>query len=130
VRIPLRTLSLCLTIGLTVAACGDDGGASSTANSLKDQATGAINQGAARVQAEALRALIKEKADNKSDQYTSMTVLEKAIDALPGDPTVVGLTDANGDGKDDDGKLEVQMNGEKACVSISGKDINVDNNSC
>jgi hypothetical protein len=130
VRIAHRTLTACLALGLTLAACGDDGGASSTANSVKNAAAGAVNQGAARIQAEALRGLIKEKADNKSEQYLSMTVLENAVDALPGDPTVSGLTDANNDGKDDDGKMEVQMNGENACVSISGKDINVDNNAC
>ena len=129
-RIAYRTLTACLALGLTLAACGDDGGVSSTANSVKNGAAAAVNQGAARIQAEALRGLIKEKAGNKSDQYLSMTVLENAVDALPGDPTISGLTDANNDGKDDDGKLDLQLNGEDACVSISGKDINVESKAC
>ena len=114
------------------AACGDStsSSVSATASSLKDQASAAIDKGTARAQAEALRGLIIQKSGNSSDRYTSMDVLEKAVDALPGDPTVSGLTDANNDGKDDDGRLQVDFNGQQACVTVNAKSIDVANGAC
>ena len=54
-------------------------------------------------------------------------MLQEAADGLPGDPTVEGIADTNGDGFDDDGRVEVRVEQERSCLTLpaSGDDIDV-----
>jgi hypothetical protein len=131
-RRPRRTrtalLGGALAVTLLFAACGDD--AKDTADSIKDQVGSAANTALARTQAETLRASIKAKGDGNADKYLSIAMLTEAAKSLPGNTTVNGITDANGDGKDDDGKMEVVVNDATVCVKISGTNTEVDDGAC
>lgn len=111
---------------LLLGACGDD----EDVDDARQDAEGLVNQSAVRVQAEAFRGLLKTKGDGDAVKYVSMTVLQDALDDLPGDVTSSGLADTNNDGRDDDGRVQLEVNGEKACVSITGTDTTVSNGAC
>ena len=121
-------LGALLALTLLAAACGDD--SKTATDAIKDSVGSAANTALARTQAETLRASIKAKGDNNADKYLSVTMLTEAIKDLPGNTTVNGLADANGDGKDDDGKMEVVVNDATVCVSISGTNTTVDDGKC
>jgi hypothetical protein len=59
-----------------------------------------------------------------------MSVLQEAARDLPRSPTVTGLSDGNGDGRDDDGKLEITIDESHSCVIVAGGDIDVTSNRC
>jgi hypothetical protein len=108
-----------------------------TVTSLNSAAAKAADDGikagtnaVARVQAEAFRLQVKNLASNDAGRWTSVTVLQQAAKDLPGKPTVSGITDANGDGKDDDGKVEIAVDQSEACVALSGADIDVSSGGC
>lgn len=113
-------------VALVLPACGDD----SDAGSVVDRAGDAVSQTAARAQAEALRGLLKTRADDDATRYRTVTVLNEAIKDLPGDTTVTGVADTDGDGLDDDGRVQVTMNGESACLAVSGTNTTVTNGAC
>lgn len=147
-----------LTALLLGAGCGDDttsGDLSRTATSLEDaarrtattlsdaankagdeaskkadDASNAVDKGLARVQAEAFRLQVKNLAKNDATKYTSVSVLRDAAKDLPASANVSGITDADGDGKDDDGKVSVTVDTSKACVTVSTSDIGVSSSSC
>jgi hypothetical protein len=120
-----RSLALAAVAVLALGACGDE-----DADRVVDGATELAEQSAVRVQAEALRALLKQKADGDADRYRSMTVLQDALDDLPGDVTSTGLTDSDGDGRDDDGRVQLEVRNEQACLSVIGTDTTVENGPC
>ena len=45
-------------------------------------------------------------------------VLEESVDDLPGEPEVTGIDDGDGDGRDDDGVVEVHVGDQRACLVI------------
>src|SRR5690349_4369107 len=93
----------------------------STTDSSKKTAENAANdikRGAAVVVADALRAAIKHEASDKHQPPRSIAVIEAAIHDIPGTPDVSGVVDANHDGLDDDGKLEVKVGNQYACLTI------------
>ena len=56
---------------------------------------------------------------------------ESAVD-VAGDPEVAGAADADGDGLDDDGKVQVNVGGASACLTLpaTGDDTNVEGGPC
>ncbi len=112
---------------LMLVSCGDD---APDAGQIADQAGDLASQSAVRVQAETLRGVIKERGDGDAAKYRSISMLSGAVDDLPGDTTVSGLDDRDGDGQDDDGKLELVINGERACVAIEGTNTTVTSGAC
>lgn len=125
-RRPGRFFAAAAIAVLALGACGDDDDTSS----VREEAGDLVDQSAVRVQAEAFRALLKQKAGSDAAQYVSMTVLRDALDDLPGEVTSSGLTDADGDGRDDDGRVQLEVDGSMACVSVSGTDTTVANGAC
>jgi hypothetical protein len=89
----------------------------------------AVDAGIARTQAELLRQRAKDLV-REGERLDSMSVLSEAARDLPRDPTVTGLTDGNGDGRDDDGKLEIAVDDSHACVIVAGTDIDVTSARC
>jgi hypothetical protein len=90
-----------------------------------------VNQVGARAAAEAVRAQLKAADLKDGESVRDMKRLNDAIDQLPGDPTVTGLTDKDKDGKDDDGDVLFTVGRESACLTAHDNGIvDVSNGSC
>jgi hypothetical protein len=109
---------------LSLSACGDDGG------SAVDSVNDTLAQAAVRAQAEAMRAVVKTRAGDDAASYRKVSLLSEAAKDLLGDTTVSGITDGDGDGLDDDGRVQLVMNGQRACFSVSGSNTTVSDGSC
>jgi len=127
----IRVLILPVLV-LAFAACSDETAdkAEDAVKSAGDDVQDATDTITARAQAEALRAAIL--ADDNATDVRSIVVLQESADDLPGDPKVTGIVDADADGRDDDGLVEVRVGDQAACVRLptSGGDINVDTEAC
>ncbi len=86
----------------------------------------------ARATAEAIRGSLKANKDADTKGVRSVTVIQQVVKDLPGDPTVTGIADSNGDGLDDDGQIQVDQDGQSACVTLppQGEDIQVTSGAC
>jgi hypothetical protein len=128
-----KTRSVCFVLAIMSAAwlsgCGDDSSAADKARDAAGQVDSAVDAGLARGQAEILRQRAKDFV-RQGESVASMSVLQEAARDLPSNPTVTGLADANGDGLDDDGKLEITIDKSHACVMITGTDIDVTSTRC
>jgi len=115
-------------------ACSSDttDDAKETVESAKDDAAEAADDATARGQAEALRASLKGNETADDEGARSVSVLRQAADDLPGDPDVSGIDDGDGDGLDDDGKVQITVDDSSACVSLpeTGEDIDVTDGDC
>jgi glucose/arabinose dehydrogenase len=102
------------------------------AQSVKEDAENAAGTVSANAVAQSLRAALKAKDLPNGTTERNVSVLRDAVRDLPGDPDVTGIEDRDGDGKDDDGKVQVNVGDQSACLTISrdGKDTNVDNGKC
>jgi hypothetical protein len=116
---------------LLLSACGDDNAddAADRARDAAGQIDDAVDAGIARTQAEILRQRAKDLV-RQGESLDSMSVLQEAARDLPRSPTVSGLNDGNGDGRDDDGKLEITIDESHSCVIVAGGDIDVTSNRC
>lgn len=76
-----------------------------------------LNQAGARAAAEATRGILKSKNLSQGQTVRSVSVLKDATNDLPGSPDVTGITDSNGDGKDDDGKVQFTVGNGHACLT-------------
>jgi len=60
-----------------------------------------------------------------------VVIIEAAVRDLPGDPEVSGIEDADGDGRDDDGNVNVRVDDESACVTVHDNgEVNVSDDAC
>jgi hypothetical protein len=111
--------------GLT--ACGDDDSAGDDADNGPAEVA---ESAAARVVAEALRVVLVED-DGPATDRRKVDVLQESVDDLPGTPDVSGIVDDDGDGLDDDGNVDVHVNGETACLSVADDgDVDVTGGAC
>lgn len=129
----MRRQAIALAAGavLFLGACGDDT-SSSAADKARDAAgevDSAVDAGLARAQAEIFRQRAKDLV-RQGEPLDSVTVLQEAARDLPRNPTVTGIGDANGDGRDDDGKLEITIDESHSCVVVVGSDIDVTSAAC
>jgi hypothetical protein len=117
----VAALVLVLTVG-AMGACGDD---------EKDDFERLAEGAGARSVAEALRVSLLAQ-DLQSDQHVDdVAVIQDAVRDLPGDPDVLGVEDADGDGRDDDGKIEVRVDNEPACVTVQENgEVDVSGDAC
>ena len=126
-----KWIALAATSALWLSACGDD--SSSTAADKAREAAGevdrAVDAGLARAQAEIFRQRAQDLV-RQGEPLDSMSVLQEAARDLPRNPTVTGLGDANGDGRDDDGTLEITIDDSHSCVRVSGTDMKVTSAAC
>jgi hypothetical protein len=118
-------LATVLAAGL-VTGCGDD------STDDPDQSLGeAAESAGARGVAEALRLVLVEDDLGPNQTERDVDVLQESVDDLPGDPEVTGIVDDDGDGVDDDGKVEVHVNSEVACMSVAiDGDVDVTGGAC
>ncbi len=116
-----RIARAALVVALPVAALA---GCSSEVNDAVDEAS-------ARTQAEALRASLEASRED-GESIRSITLISASVEDLPGDPNVTGVDDADGDGLDDDGMVEVELDGGVACVTLEsdGDNSSVSDEGC
>lgn len=122
-----RSSAVVLLVFALVAACGDDEEPADDADAAEDFAESA----GARTVAEALRAsLVGEELDDDA-RRGEVTVLQDAVENLPGEPDVAGIEDRDGDGRDDDGLVEVRVDEEVACVAVAADgEVDVSGGAC
>ena len=128
-----RTVALGLSaLALAAAsfsACGDDG--DDTLDEVAETVGEATDTAGARASAEALRALLVQEDHDDGEDRRSVEVLERNVDRLPGDPDVSGIEDADGDGLDDDGRVQVTVGDESACLTVAASgDVEVEDGEC
>jgi hypothetical protein len=120
----------CLSFG----ACSDDtkDKVKDAAKSVREDAENAAGTAAAYGVAQSFRAAIKAKDLPDGTTARDVSVLNDVARDLPGDPDIRGITDSDGDGKDDDGRVEVHVGGQAACVTINadGSDTKVEKDAC
>jgi hypothetical protein len=124
-----RLLAFPLVLGLVLAACGDD---DDTGDGIDQEIEDAAEGGSARVLAEALRGLLlAEDIGGPDVDRRRVDVLLETVDDLPGSPEVTGIEDNDGDGLDDDGRLQAQVDDEVACIAVDDSgDTDVDSGPC
>jgi hypothetical protein len=73
-----------------------------------------------------------EAQDLKTGQTCVMSpFFRKMQTTFPGDPTIVGIADANGDGKHDYGRVEVRVDERAACATVNERnDVGVESGAC
>jgi hypothetical protein len=109
-----------------VAACSDDDN-----QNVREQVEDAAGSATARVAAETMRAALEAQDLDSGATLRDVTVLRENANDVPGDPRVSGIEDADGDGKDDDGKVELRAGDQAACVTVTdGNDVSVANDAC
>ena len=85
----------------------------------------------ARAAAEAIRAALQAENLDANQTVRDVAVLQESVADIPGDPSVSGIDDADGDGKDDDGKVQVAVGDQTACITVQDNgDISVSSDSC
>jgi hypothetical protein len=102
VAVPLAAMAL-------LGGCGDD----DTGETVERLAEGT----GARGVAEAMRLSLLAQDLGDDQHVDDVAVLRAAAEDLPGDPEIVGIEDGDGDGRDDDGRVEVRVDDEAACVT-------------
>jgi hypothetical protein len=133
----LAVVVMCTVLGAGVAACDDDtredvqDEVDDAVDSARERAEDAAGSVGARAAAEAMRASLQGR-DLESDQTVrDVEVLENTAGDLPGDPTVSGIEDADGDGRDDDGKVQFTVGDQEACVTVDDNgEISVSGEAC
>lgn len=106
--------------------------AKDTVDSAADDAATAADKTQARTTAEALRTSLKANATADEEGIRSVTAINEAAEDLPGDPEITGIDDTDGDGLDDDGKVQVSFDEEQACLTLpeEGEDTEVTSEAC
>lgn len=134
-----------LVVALLAGGCSDE--TADTARSAAESAGDDIREGAkeagdavgdaadqagAVAAAEDLRARIKANDTADEEGLRSVAAINESASDVVGSPTVSGVDDGDGDGLDDDGKVQVEVGGESACVTLpaSGDDTSVDRGTC
>jgi hypothetical protein len=115
------TILLVALVALT-GACSDDDvdEAADTARDAAGTIADAAQDASARSVAEAYRAaLLSDESDGANRRRVD--VLQETADDLPGNPEILGIEDADGDGADDDGRVELRVDNESSCLTISAE---------
>lgn len=137
-NVSARLLSIAVVAVLALlpvaSGCSSDAAdsAKETLDSANEELEKAGDKAGARVVAEAFRARLKFNDTADEQGLRSVDALTEVAGSLPGNPDISGIEDGDGDGMDDDGKVQVTAGDEQACVTIaeSGTDTSVEGGSC
>lgn len=124
----MKRILACMLLAATVfvAACDDSDG-----QNAREQVEDAVGGATARAAGESMRVALEAEDLDPGDTLRSVAVLQENSDDVPGDPTVSGITDSDGDGKDDDGKVQLEVGDQTVCVSVTDQnDVSVDDDAC
>lgn len=145
-RVPLRegprlhhrraarvTVAAC-ALALLAAACSDEDreGIADRARDVREGAEDLAGAASARATAETLRAALEARDLDEGETPRDVAILEDAAADLPGDPAITGIADRDGDDRDDDGRVEVRVGDQRACltVAVRGGDVDVTGGAC
>lgn len=133
-RIAAALAATSLSFALLTVGCSSDTAdkAKDTVDSAGEDVQSGAQQATASSTAEAFRASLKGNKDADEQGLRSVDVLQQVADDLPGDPDISGIEDGDGDGLDDDGKIQVTAGDEQACISVpeSGENTEVSAEAC
>lgn len=114
---------------LLATGCRDDddgGGPNDTNGDAEAAIEEPLEELGARAAAETVRANLRTRDLDEGDNLRDISVLEAAVEDLPGSPEASGLEDTSGDGQDDDGLVEIRVGNESACLSVGEDNETVD----
>jgi hypothetical protein len=113
----------------TADALGDD--AQKNADELGAELEETAGEAQARAAAEDLRVRIKANTTTTTLGPRSMVAITESAADVVGDPEVLAV-DADGDGLEDDGKVQVNVAGASACLTLpaTGDDTTVEGGAC
>jgi outer membrane murein-binding lipoprotein Lpp len=94
-----------------------------------DEAEGQLDEGLARGQAEIFKQRLTDVGQDDSPS-AEVDEWESIAADLPGDPDVSGIEDTDGDGVDDDGKVQISVDDSSACVTVSDASVEVADGVC
>jgi hypothetical protein len=120
----VAALGLALMVGAVglLGACSDED---------RDEIEALADDAGARGVAEALRVSLLAQDLGDDEHVDDVAIIEAAVSDVPGDPEVSGVEDADGDGRDDDGKVNVRVDDESACVTVHDNgEVNVSDDAC
>jgi hypothetical protein len=123
-----QMLALMLGFGgvLFAGACDGDDNAN-----LRERAEDVAGSASARAAAEVMRGALEAQDLDNGRTLRDVDVLRENAADVPGDPTVEGIVDADGDGKDDDGKVELRVGDRAACVIVTPQNkVSVESDAC
>jgi len=127
-----RCVAVLVVTGLALAVlagCSDD-----TKDKVKRVASTvqeSAGEAGAVALAEALRGALAAKDLPQGQTERDVDVIDQVVRDLPGDPDFTGIKDADGDGVDDDGKVQANLGDSAACLNIAQNgDMNVDKGAC
>jgi hypothetical protein len=127
-----RCVAVLVLNGLAVAAlagCSDD-----TKDKVKRVASTVqenAGEAGAFALAEALRGALAAKDLPQGQTERTVSVINQVVSDLPGNPDFTGIKDTDGDGVDDDGKVQANLGDSAACLQIARNgDMNVDKGAC
>lgn len=114
----------------TIDSVGDD--ISDAADDVREGAEDKADQATARTAAETFRSALRDDSDAQDQGFRLIDAIERAGADLPGDAELSGVDDSDGDGFDDDGDVQIDVDDESACVHIpeEGDDIDVEGGAC
>jgi hypothetical protein len=118
---------------LFLGACSDDtkDKVDDAAASVREDAENAAGSAAARAAAESMRGALLAKDIPENQTVRDVAVLQDVADDLPGDVATSGIDDADGDGKDDDGKVQLGVGDQAACLTAADNgDVGVSGGAC
>lgn len=138
-------VGLLSVMSIAGVACSSDAkdktkdAAESVGDDIKDGADDAgdalgtkTDEAAARAAAEELRTRMKNNDTADEEGIRSVAALTEEAANLTGDPEVTGIEDGDGDGLDDDGKVQVNVGDSSACLTLpeDGEDTEVEGGAC
>lgn len=122
-----RSLALVAVAAVALLGCDDD----TTVEDVREEAEDVVGTAGARGAAEAMRTSLEARDLDPDQTLRDVDVLEDAASDIPGDPEVTGIEDRDGDGRDDDGLVEITVGDQSACVTVENNgEVGVDNGTC
>lgn len=115
-----------VALALAAGACGDSDG-----SNAREDIEDAVGGASARAAGESMRVALEAQNLDGDKTLRDIDVLQENADDVPGDPTVSGIADGNGDGKDDDGKVGLMVGDQSVCVVVTAQnDVSVEDGPC
>ncbi len=121
-----------LAFGTVACSSKTQNSAKDTLNSAKKDAAKKTDEVAARAAAEGLRVSLKGNDTAGKEGIRSVKAINQAAKDLPGNAKFSGVKDSDGDGMDDDGKVEVTVGSGQACLTLpkTGENTTVKGGAC
>lgn len=117
----LLTAVVVALLAVVGGACSDDelDSVADEVGNVASTVADAAQDVSARSVAEAYRAALLADDGADGPDRRRIQVLQETSGDLPGEPEVQGIEDGNGDGLDDDGRVELRVDDQSSCLLIA-----------